>query len=71
MITVHTDIDSRGVTYCVVLREGRTLLVLAVVRSEPRDVLLWCITHFGPRRNDAQEGALIHAHGALGERGPG
>jgi hypothetical protein len=71
MITVRTNTDSLGITYCVVLHEGWTLLVLAVVRSESRDVLPWRTTHFEPHKSDAQKGFLIHAHEALDERGPG
>lgn len=73
MITASTSTDTRGITCCVVLRDEWTLLVLVITRS----VSPWeCRSgdlrvDLAPNTSDAQRGALIHAHQARCERGPG
>lgn len=71
MIEVRTTTDSRGITCCVVLRDAWVLIVLAVVRSEMPRCCSSRQVYFGFDRNDAQTGALIHAHQVRCERGPG
>lgn len=70
MITSNTITRFKQIICYVVLHEWWTVCLLAVVRSEMQRGTLQDTVYLGPNINDAQNGALIHAHQSRGDDGP-